>query len=1009
MDRDQPAFGLLLRRYRLSMGLTQQALAERARLSLRGLSDIERGTRRTPYADTVDRLVGALELGPTDRAILQAARRRRGGAVPTGGMLGHPSFIGGHLEPTETQRHSEQRPWMRASTLFVGREAELDALLAFLEAARAGQGSLVLIGGEPGIGKTRLAVEVAKRAHIQGWRVLYGRATDVEGAPPYLPLTEALRAYAATCPPETLRTQLGEGASDVALLLPAIRHRLPEIPSSTTSMDESARYLFLASVSEFLLGIAAASTPGLLLVLEDLHWADASTLLLIKLLGRKLAGSPLVVIGTYRPAEPDITPALGDVLADLSREGFSGHVTLAPLSPAHVTTLIVGLHGAPVAPEVVDALYAQTEGNPFFVAALVRHLVSNGCDLGDAKAIGLRKSIPEGVRWVIRQRLSRLSAEANDVLRAGAVLGDWFDFDVLADMLGAAAEPPIGPLDEALATDMLRDDGARYRFTHALIRETLYAGLSLPRRQQLHRAAAAAIERVHAPNIEGQLAAVAAHYRLAGSAADQATAIEYSLRAGEAARAVFAWEEVATHWEVALELMDQRGTDPEVCARHLERLADLMAILGWDYYAKQIAYLERALELYRRLGASEHLARIHTSLGRTYSTNNASTMDVHRGMDHFHAVEALLGQGVDQAARSHLYRGLAGATVWSGRTAEGLTASRLALSIDPALEVEDRWLSPAAAGWHLAADGKLAEGLVLMERAWEAADRLGRVMDSFTANAWRADWAFFLGDPRSAHDWRQRELAKSHHAAGRRRAILSGMAAACAEAGDLAGAAGLQAEAGTQGFDLLVVLFPEPLIAFRSGDWARSRALWTEARARHRRTGSRWSEADFTCWLARVYRAQGDNGAAEAALCEALAIGLEAPSQLIEMWTRPDLAVLCAETGRQAQAEHHLGRCRAIMAAGEDWRGLAGRVALAEAVTATALDELEIAEHRFDQALTIFRRWALPWSEAEALGAWGGALARAGRGLALAKFNAARDIYQRYGAGARWLGHVDAP
>jgi len=831
----------------------------------------------------------------------------------------------------------------------------------------------------------------------------------MEGAPPYLPVIEALRDYVDVCPSETLRMQLGQGASDVALLLPAIRQRLPEIPASTISSAESARFVFLVSVCEFVLAIARSSKRGLLLILDDLHWADASTLLLIRLLARKLAGSPLVAVGTYRNAELDLTSGLADVLADLSREDIGEHLRLAPLSPADVSALIVDLHGAPVAPGVVDAVYSETEGNPFFVASVVRHLLNSGLRLSDATKLGERTSIPEGVRWVIRQRLSRLSPAANEVLRAGAVLGEWFDFDVLAEMLGPNPAPLISPLEEVLAADMLRDDGAGYHFTHALIRETLYAGLSLPRRQQLHRAAAAAIERVHAGGIDGQLAAVAAHYRLTGSAADRAKAIEYSVRAGDAAQAVFAWEEVATHWQGALELMDAQGTDLEVRACHLERLAELMSILGWDYTARQIAYFERALELYRLLGSYKGMARMHTRLGTMYSSNNASTMDVQCGMHHFHAAETLLSQVPDRAALSRLYRGLAGASVWSGRTAEGLTASRLALSIDAALNSEDRWVAPAAAGWHLASDGKLADGLEILEHAWEAGDRLGRLMDSFGSSAWRADWAFFLGDPHDAYDWRRRELANSRHAAGRRQAILSGMAAACAEAGDLPEAARLQAEAGTPGFDLLVVLLPGPLIAFRRGNWEQARALWTKARERHRRTGSRWCEADFACWLARVSWVQGDVAAAEVALCEALAIGRDAPSQLIEMWTRPELAIMCAEGRREAEAEAHLERCRAIMAAGENWRGLAGRVALAEAISAAAIGYYEVADHAFDQALSVFKRWALPWSQADALSAWGRAIAAAGRGyLATEKFDAARGIYQKHGAGERWLRFVDA-
>jgi predicted ATPase len=258
---------------------------------------------------------------------------------------------------------------------------------------------------------------------------------------------------------------------------------LPEVPQGTTSVAESMRHRLLASISELLLAIAGASKSGLLLVLEDLHWADASTLLLLSFLASKLAGSSLVVLGTHRSARADVTPALADVLADVSRAGMGEHLALAPLSRADVSAMVADLHGAPVATEVVDTLHGKTEGNPFFLASLVQQLVSMGCDLGDANALATLSGIPQGVHWAIRQRLSRLSPAANEMLRAAAVLGDWFDFDVLAETLGTSVDSTTVTLEEALAVGVFRPDGTGYRFSHALIRDTLYEGISLPRRR----------------------------------------------------------------------------------------------------------------------------------------------------------------------------------------------------------------------------------------------------------------------------------------------------------------------------------------------------------------------------------------------------------------------------------------------------------------------------------------------------------------------------------------------
>jgi transcriptional regulator with XRE-family HTH domain len=203
MDRDRPAFGMLLRRYRLSAGLTQEALAERAGLSLRGLSDLERGVRRAPYADTVDRLVDALDLGPNDRAMLQSARHRRNGArLPPIAA----DWRRARSDPADAQAEAEREPITQAGLPFVGRHAELGALNGILQAAaNGGHGCLVLVSGEPGIGKSRLVLEVAERAQARDWKVLCGRATAVEGAPAYLPIIEALRGYIDACSVPTLR------------------------------------------------------------------------------------------------------------------------------------------------------------------------------------------------------------------------------------------------------------------------------------------------------------------------------------------------------------------------------------------------------------------------------------------------------------------------------------------------------------------------------------------------------------------------------------------------------------------------------------------------------------------------------------------------------------------------------------------------------------------------------------------------------------------------------------
>jgi hypothetical protein len=491
---------------------------------------------------------------------------------------------------------------------FVGRQQELATLCAHLAAARTGQGGLVLLAGEPGIGKTRLLAEFTQQARTDGSLVLLGRSYDGEGMPPYLPFVEALRGYVRGRPPELLAMQLGPSAGEVALLVPELGERLPDLPSRQPIAAEHERYRLFESVTDFLLAIARSTASGLVLLLDDLHWADAPSLLLLLHLARRCAEAPLLVVGAYRTTELARAHPLAAVLAELRRERLAERLALGALAAEETETLVAGLAGVTPAAALAATVQQQTGGNAFFVEEVVRQLLAEGCDLtecGDAIAVW---DLPEGVREVVGHRLSRLSDTANRLLQYTAVLGVGAATPVLAAATGLAWDSLTTALEECSGAGLLREEAGGYSFTHALIQQTVLEELSLPRRQRLHLEAAAAIERTRAGDVAPHAAALATHYRLAGALAVPDYALRAMRLAAAAAERVFAWEDAVSHLQAAVDVLDA-----DVASDAAER-CDLLITLGeaqgkaGDMYGAQRT-IARAVPEARALSGPARLAR----------------------------------------------------------------------------------------------------------------------------------------------------------------------------------------------------------------------------------------------------------------------------------------------------------------------------------------------------------------------------------------------------------------
>jgi hypothetical protein len=494
--------------------------------------------------------------------------------------------------------------------VFVGRGRELAELRARLEDALAGRGQLVLLAGEPGIGKTRTADELANEARRRHVRVLVGRCYEGEGAPPYWPWVQVLRAYIHDHDPATLQTELGPYAADIAHILPILRERLPSLPALPALAPEQARFRLFDAVTAVLK--TAAKREPFVLLLDDLHWADKASALLLSFLAQELGDARMLIVGTYRDVELGRQHPLAEILGDLARQQCVSRIRLHGLDEEEVSHFIEGTTGRAPSLALVAAVHRETEGNPLFVTEVVRLLEAEGRLAHPEDAFAGTIIIPQAVREVIGRRLSRLSPACNRVLTLAAVIGREFSLNTMEQASGVTRPDLLTLLDEATAVHILvpvRTAVGRYRFSHALIRETLYDEVSTARRVQLHRQIGEALEALHGGYADARLERQLAHHFFQSAAGgDAERAVRYLVRAAENATTALAFEEAANHYERALQVLElgAPANGERRCALLLA-LGESQARAGDRPKARE-SFLG-ATELARRVSAPESLAR----------------------------------------------------------------------------------------------------------------------------------------------------------------------------------------------------------------------------------------------------------------------------------------------------------------------------------------------------------------------------------------------------------------
>ncbi|TET14907.1 MAG: zinc-ribbon domain-containing protein [Dehalococcoidia bacterium] len=466
--------------------------------------------------------------------------------------------------------------------VFVGREPELKQLQSAFDGAISGQGALMMVMGEPGIGKTALCEQLATYVTLRGGRTLVGHCYEKGSLSlPYLAFVEALRSYVLSREVKDLREELGTGAADVARIISEIRERL-KVRLRPQKDPEEERYRLLQAVTAFLSN--AASVQPMLVVLEDLHDADKGTLDMLTHVSRNLAGARLLIVGTYRDVEVDRSHPLSAALAELRRISNYGRVLLRGLNADEVRRMLESITQESVPWGLAEVVHRQTEGNPLFVQEVVRYLAEEGLITRKegrwrpTRDTPLEMSIPEGLRDVIGKRLSLLSPECNQLLAVASVIGREFALETLKAIAGINEDVFANALKEAVRLSVLEERSqrglVRYRFTHAFFRQTLYEEMIAPQRLKLHRQVARSLEALYAKRLEEHATELAEHFSHSTDPAALAKAVSYAEMGAKKATDVYAYGEAVRLLEQALKV--QEVLDPEDEAKR----CDLLLALG---------------------------------------------------------------------------------------------------------------------------------------------------------------------------------------------------------------------------------------------------------------------------------------------------------------------------------------------------------------------------------------------------------------------------------------------
>jgi len=600
------------------------------------------------------------------------------------------------------------RPTAVSEVQLIDRVEEMGLLRESVDKAVRGQGGVVFLHGEAGIGKTRLTRELGAYARLRGMQVLYGRCPALfrmDGVPPYVLWNEAIKDYLQVCTPEQLYRVVGFYPGELSKLVPEVKQKLGAIPQSLPINPEHGRDRLFEAVSQFMTNISK-ETP-LLVVLDDLQWTDQSSLLLLHYLARGVYRESLLLLGAYRETDIDERHPLPPVLTELNRERLLRSVPLKRLSFDDVLEMIRRiLEQDDVPKEFCELVYEKTRGNPFFVEEVLKSLKEEEVIYREENKWKIKEvskiEFPETVKGVIKNRISRLDDECQNVLTMASFVGNDFVFEALLGVTGVEEDKLLEIMEKMLKTGLVKERVIRgedmYCFADIIVRDVVHEEVSRLRHKKLHSAVGFALEKVYTKKIDEHLGELAYHFLEGG---DRDKALDYFLKAGEKAAKIYANGEAASHFLSALRLLEEKESEPRERGRVLEMLGDIKRLVG--EYDASIKFWNDALPLSKQLNEKETSARLHRKMANVFWINMG---DAKRAKEHHAAALKILETEPESVELASLYEDMAGMVAMgaTGKMAEALSLGEKAVELAKKLNAHEvvahsyMWLGEIS-GW----------------------------------------------------------------------------------------------------------------------------------------------------------------------------------------------------------------------------------------------------------------------------------------------------------------------